>query len=394
MGAKKGRDRRNHRPRGAPSGTRGGNIAIVKSAVAFNQLEMAGPVTQKEIARSLGLHPSTICLALKKDPRVPRSTLEAVQEAARKLGYVRDPMLGALSAYRNARRHKAFHGTLAWLVSTSADYDWRKFRDYADYFEGARQRGSELGYQLEIFDLYKHRENPDRLLGIFRARNIRGVIVCPQPQIDTVLDISFERLSGVTLGYTLKSPALHSVTAYHYDSVREIFVRLRASSYKRIGYIIPSEHDSRLNGAFLSAYLLEQASMKPGDRIPPFTRGLHATLQAPFRAWLKKYRPDALIAANYQVALLTEIFKLSIPDGIGVAMVAIIEGFHNFSGIDENSVGIGRTATDVVVSMVEHSETGVPVHPQRILVRGRWHEGTSLRPPLAAGSRNAVAIPA
>ncbi len=357
-----------------------GDIVIVKNRAAFNQLEMAGPVTQKEIARTLGLHPSTICLALKKDPRVPRSTMEAVEEAAKRLGYVRDPMLGALSAYRNARRRKAFHGTLAWLVSTSPEYDWRSFKDYADYFEGARQRGSELGYQLEIFDLNKHEENPGRLLGIFRARNIRGVIVCPQPQIDTVLNMSFEHLSGVTLGYTLKSPALHSVTAYHYASVREICARLRALGYRRIGYIIPSEHDSRLNGAFLSAFLLEQSSMRPADRIPPFTDSFRASSPSPFRAWLRRHKPDALIAANYQAALLTEAFKLSVPGKIGVAMVAIIEGFHEFSGIDENSVRIGRTAAEVVVSMVEHSETGIPLHPQRILVQGRWHEGSSLRP--------------
>ena len=345
---------------------------------------MAGPVTQKEIARSLGLHPSTVCLALKRDPRVPRSTLEAVQEAAKRLGYVRDPMLGALSAYRNARRRNAFHGTLAWLVSTSTDYNWRSFRDYADYFEGARQRGSELGYQLEVFDVQKHLENPARLLGIFRARNIRGVIVCPQPQVDTVLDISFEHLCGVTLGYTLKSPALHSVTAYHYSSVREICARLRTRDYRRIGYIIPAEHDSRLNGAFLSAFLLEQSEMSPRDRIPPFTEGFSASSTAAFRSWLRKHRPDSLIAANYQASALTDIFKLSIPDKIGVAMVAVIEGFHRFSGIDENSVRIGRTAAEVVVSMVEHSEVGVPVHPQRILVQGRWHAGSSLRQSLAA----------
>ena len=357
-----------------------GILSLSKIAPLFNQLEMAAPVTQKEIARSLGMHPSTICLALKRDPRVPRSTLEAVQAAARRLGYVRDPMLGALSAYRNARRRKAFHGTLAWLVSTSKDYDWRSFRDYADYFEGARQRGSELGYQLEVFDLHKHEESPSRLLGIFRARNIRGVIVCPQPQIDTVLNIDFDHLSGVTLGYTLRSPALHSVTAYHYSSVREIFRRLRASGYCRVGYVIPAEHDARLNGAFLSAFLLEQAAMKPRERIPPYTGGFRPGSKAPFRAWLRRHRPDALIAANYQASTLIETFKLGVPGEIGLAMVAVIDGFQQFSGIDENSVGIGRTAAEVVVSMVEHSETGVPLHPQRVLVQGRWHEGSSLRP--------------
>jgi LacI family transcriptional regulator len=194
----------------------------------------------------------------------------------------------------------------------------------------------------------------------------------------------------VTLGYTLKSPALHSVTAYHYASVREICARLRASGYQRIGYIIPSEHDSRLYGAFLSAFLLEQSEMKPADRVPPFTGGFSASATSVFRGWLRKYKPDSLIAANYQASALTDIFKLSIPDKIGVAMVAVIEGFRTFSGIDENSVRIGRTAAEVVVSMVEHSEVGVPLHPQRILVRGRWHAGSSLRPSLAAGGPRAV----
>ncbi|MDB6128479.1 MAG: ccpA 2 [Verrucomicrobia bacterium] len=336
---------------------------------------MAHPVTQKEIARLLGVHPSTVCLALKKDPRVPAATLALVAKAAAKLGYVRDPMLGALSAYRNARRPRAFHGTLAWLVTTSRDFDWRTFRDYSDYFEGARQRAKELGYQLEVFDLHAYSDNPSRLLGIFRARNIRGVIVCPQPQVDTVISLSFEHLSGVTLGYTLKSPALHSVTAYHYASVREIFGRLRVAGYRRIGYVIPAIHDLRLNGAFLSAFLWEQAALAPRERVPAYTGPFNAA----FRAWHRKYRPDAFIAANYQMAALTEMLKLKIPERVGVALVAVLDGFRQYSGIDENSVGIGRTATDVVVSMIEHSETGIPLNPQRMLIRGRWHEGSSLR---------------
>jgi LacI family transcriptional regulator/LacI family repressor for deo operon, udp, cdd, tsx, nupC, and nupG len=343
---------------------------------------MAGPVTQKEIARMLGMHPSTVCLALKKDPRVPAATREAVMKVVAKVGYVRDPMLGALSAYRNARRTQAFHGTLAWLVNTSNDYDWRTFRDYLNYFEGARQRGKELGYQLEVFDLHEHVDHPPRLLGIFRARNIRGVIVCPQPEVDTVINLSFEHLSGVALGYTLKSPALHSVTAYHYDSVREICRRLRGLGYKRIGYIIPSVHELRMNSVLLSAFLLEQNGMKPRDRVPLFDWNQPSPI-APFRAWFKKHQPDVLIAATYQAGVLADSMKLKIPEKVGVAMIAVTEGYSQFSGIDENSASIGRTAMNMVVSMVEHSETGIPLNPQRTLIRGLWHEGSSLRPQLA-----------
>jgi LacI family transcriptional regulator/LacI family repressor for deo operon, udp, cdd, tsx, nupC, and nupG len=341
---------------------------------------MAGPVTQKEIARILGVHPSTVCLALKKDPRVPAATREAVLKVVAKVGYVRDPMLGALSAYRNARRTQAFHGTLAWLVNTSNDYDWRTFRDYLDYFEGARKRGKELGYQLEVFDLHEHAEHPQRLLGIFRARNIRGVIVCPQPEVDTVINLSFEHLSGVALGYTVKSPALHSVTVYHYDSVREICRRLRELGYQRIGYMISSVHELRVNSVMLAAFLLEQTGMKPRDRIPPYDWNRHPAAMGPFRAWLKKYQPDALIAATYQAPMLQDSLQLRIPAKLGVAMIAVTDGYSQFSGINENSLSIGRTAMNMVVSMVEHSETGIPLNPQRTLIRGLWHEGASLRP--------------
>jgi LacI family transcriptional regulator len=122
--------------------------------------------------------------------------------------------------------------------------------------------------------------------------------------------------------------------------------------------------------------------MTQRDRIPPYTDSFSSTALAPFRSWLRKYRPDALIAATYQSSVLTDTLNLKIPEEMGVAMVAVLDGFRQFSGIDENSVGIGRTTSDVVVSMVEHSETGIPPHPQRILIRGRWHEGTSLRSPL------------
>ncbi|MDB6095008.1 MAG: LacI family transcriptional regulator [Verrucomicrobia bacterium] len=343
---------------------------------------MAGPTTQKDVAKYLKVHPSTVCLALKNDPRVPAATVERVKAAVTKLGYVRDPMLAAFSAYRNSLRKPGFHGTLAWLATTAQEFEWRSYKVFLDYFEACRQRAQELGYQLVVFDMADYAKRPARLTGVFRARNIRGVIVCPQPRVDTVLDLDFTYLSGVALGNTLKSPQLHSVNQDHYFSVREICARLRERGYRRIGFIVPEEHDRRVHGTFLSAYLHCQQGWPETDRLPPYRGSFEAAKIAPFRRWMKAHRPDALIGGDYQASVVTDTLRLKIPGEIGLVLLGPMEGDESFTGMVEDPRNIGRVAAEVLVSMLEHSQRGTPNDLQRILIRGRWREGSSIRAPL------------
>lgn len=341
---------------------------------------MAAAPTQKDVAKYLKVHPSTVCLALKNDPRVPRSTVERVKAAVAKLGYVRDPMMAALSAYRNSLRKPGFHGTLAWLATTAKEFEWRSYKVFLDYFDACRERAQELGYQLVVFDMADYAKHPARLTGVFRARNIRGIVVCPQPRADTVLDLDISHLSGIALGSTLKSPALHCVNQDHYISIREICRRLRQRGYRRVGFVAPDEHDRRVTGALLSGFLHSQQEWAPSEQLPHYTGSFEAESIAPFRRWLKKYRPDALIAGDYQAAVLTDTLKLKIPGDVGVALFGPMEVDERFCGMIEDPRNIGRVAAEVVVSMIEHSVRGTPKDLQRILIRGRWREGSSLRP--------------
>ena len=63
---------------------------------------MSSRVTMRDVARALGVDPSTVSLALRAHPKIPAETRERIRRAAEKLGYTPDPMLGALASYRRA----------------------------------------------------------------------------------------------------------------------------------------------------------------------------------------------------------------------------------------------------------------------------------------------------
>jgi len=338
-------------------------------------------VTQKQIAAALGVHPATVCLALKRRPGIPAATRDRVWAMARQMGYQRNPFLGALSAYSRTRRRRAFHGTLGWLVSTSAGIDWRTSREYLEYYEGAQAQAEQMGYRLVIFDRNQFAARPERLTAIFHARNVRGLMICPQPQGSTAIDLDFSELAAVTFGYTVVSPSLHAVSAYHYGAIREIFGRLRSAGYRRIGYLIPKFHDDRLNGAYYSGFLLEQSLLPPAERVPPYVEDLRGAsgLPSSFAPWLRRHRPDALVTVHYLARRLRAELGARIPAEVGVALVSVVDGVREFAGIDEHSVGIGQVATDLLVSLVERGETGVPSYPQRVLIKGQWQNGETLR---------------
>jgi LacI family transcriptional regulator/LacI family repressor for deo operon, udp, cdd, tsx, nupC, and nupG len=336
---------------------------------------MAGRITQKSVAKAAKVHPSTVCLALNNSASLPEETRKRICEIADKLGYRRDPMLGALAVYRRTQSAMAFHGVLGWIVSSAGGYNWRLAPEFRDYYHGASERAQSLGYRLEILDLHDYRDKPQRLNGVLRARNIRGVLVCPQPNAQTALQMEVEDLSAVTFGYSVEKPALHMVTAHHYAAMRQIIHKLRLRGYRRIGYAIPAEHNARLDQSYMAAFLIEQQLWPKQERVMPFTQ--QPRLE-PFRSWLRAEEPDCLISTHYGFPDLLDSLKVRAPKDLGVAIVSLAENVKRYTGIDEDSREIGRVAAGLVASMVERGERGVPARPQRVLVRGIWREGATI----------------
>src|SRR3954470_9489823 len=182
--------------------------------------------TQDDVARTAGVHRTTVSLALKDHPRIPVATRQRIRAIADRLGYAPDPMLSSLVAYRTQKRPVAFHGTLGWLVSSAEGFTWREVPHFRDAYEGALARARRCGFEFELFDLHGPGMTPHRLAGILRARNITGLLLCPQRIPHLTLEFPWDEFSAVTFGYGMAEPKLHTVSPAHYLAVRRIMAEL------------------------------------------------------------------------------------------------------------------------------------------------------------------------
>ncbi len=334
---------------------------------------MTKRVSVRDIAREVGLHYTTVGLALRGSPRLKKETRDKVRAAAERLGYRPDPFLSALISYRNAKRPATFHAVLAWINNWPDRNALLKNPIYHSYFDGAATRASELGYKLEEFWLQAQDMTPDRLQRIFQARNINGLLIAPQPGSRVPVELNFHDFSAVAFGYSMHPHMLHLVTNHHTQTMDLVMDKVMELGYRRPGYCILPSTDVGGNYIWISR-LLYLFTMHP--ELTPVPR-LQSMEPQFFDKWIKKYKPDVLIGYN---AVLPEIEKLgySVPKDFGFVSMAIDTSDQRISGANQNDFLIGKIATDVIVGMIHRGERGLPEVPVRTLVDSTWFAGETL----------------
>src|SRR5208282_2052451 len=103
------------------------------------------------VARTAGVHVTTVSLALRDHPSLPMRTRERLQRLARQMGYVPDPALSALVAYRHGSRPRKDQPTLAYVTHWDSALGWKESPAHRDFHEGATAKACGIGYQLEHF---------------------------------------------------------------------------------------------------------------------------------------------------------------------------------------------------------------------------------------------------
>lgn len=355
---------------------RTGLAASREGRSVFHSLVNERRVTQQEIARRARVHRTTVSLALADSPRIPADTKARIKQVAETLGYTPDPMLTALIAYRTRRRPVTFHGTMAWLGNTVYGYDWKLVPHHRDYFEGATVRARACGFQLEAFDLNTPDMNPERMVGILRARNVTGVLLAPQPLAPLRAAFDWRHFSAVTFGYTLADLGSHTITAAHYRAMRQIMLELRRRGYQRPGFSVAQSMVERTDYNLLAPYLLDDGLQRIPVVPPLFGPSRSADVVG---EWLERHRPDVIVSGNHLVLDILRERKFRVPDDLGAVCPCLPSAGTDLAGIVEDSKRIGAIAVDQLVSMINRGERGLPEYPVRLHVEGVWHEGRSLR---------------
>ncbi|XHR29729.1 MAG: LacI family DNA-binding transcriptional regulator [Chthoniobacteraceae bacterium] len=332
-------------------------------------------VSIRDIAATLGLHHTTVSLALRDSPSLKPETKQKIQAAAVELGYRPDPMLTALAAYRQSKRPSSFHAVIAWINNWKDREAIFEVPTYRAYYEGACETAQTLGYAVQEFWMHERGMTPARMQHILKARNISGLLLPPQPSPGATLHFDFQDFPAITFGFSLQPSVLHLVTCHHSKALDLLMSHLVAKGYRRPGYCILDFTDSVVNYEWVSrlAYLYTKyPALVPIPRLTSLEHGVIAK-------WIKKYKPDVLIGYSF---LLSQVEALSyrVPEDIGYASLAVDLADPHISGISQNDRFIGKIAVDLLVGMIHRGERGVPPIPIRTLIDSTWVEGETLRP--------------
>ncbi len=337
-------------------------------------------VTIKDVGAKAGVHHTTVSLALRNHPSIPETTRARIRAAAEALGYRPDPVLASLMRYRRAMHPRAQRPVALWLTNYETRGLWRRTRVFEEYFNGAKERAEQLGFQLEEFWLREHGMSVTRARQIFHARGITAMLIAPQPRDGLSLDLAWEDMAAVSLGYTLARPRLNLVTCHHFASMRVLMENLFGLGYGRPGLALPVVVDHRVHRGWLGGYLVAQTALPMSRRLAPFL--FEKLSDAALSRWLRRARPDVVIAAiTQQDQAWDALGRLGwrVPEDIGVAFTSLHEAKDKRAGISENPRVIGATAMDMLSGQWQRNERGVPATPVCTLIEGTWRMGTTVR---------------
>ncbi|MET0263762.1 MAG: LacI family DNA-binding transcriptional regulator [Rariglobus sp.] len=341
-------------------------------------------ITLKQVAAEAGVHVSTAWRALKNDTYVDPAKRAHIRSISTRLGYVPDPMLTALSHYRRKQHTPAYRSTFAWVHTFAEKHGWQHADHIKSYHEGATTFAASMGYKLEEFWLTEPGLSPKRAREVLLARNIRGLIFAPQPDAKMQIKLPVEAFAGVALGYSIESPRLHVVANHQHSSTLTCLRELCRNGHSRIGMVSASETLRRAEHNFETPYCLFKDAQPDELKIPLFTiegRDEPANVNAwreRFIAWVKKYRPTAIVSTVSEVKTWLEGAGYEIPDDISIVTLSRVFD-PEWSGIDQQEKEIGARAVELLISLFQSGERGVPATPLRMLVEGRWIEADTVK---------------
>lgn len=333
----------------------------------------------RSLARRLGLSATTVSEALRGVPRVAAATAGRVQEEARRAGYRRNPLAGAVMAQVRRADVGAFRGALAALDLEEPDRPRGSAAFHGAVVAGAGRRAAALGFSLVRLTLGPRGLPAARLNAVLAARGASGVLVLPAFREPRLEEIDWSRLAGIYLDRVIERPALHGASVDHHTAMRLALGELAARGYRRPGLVLQRRQDERLQhrleGSFLACCAhhpgLEPAPLLLADQLED-----RLVIE-----WFRRHRPDAVLAHRPETMDLLRRAGARVPRTVGfVSLNRAMLGPRAAAGLDLRPDLLGSLGVDLLVGQILRGERGVPEVPSHTSYPARWVDGPTLRP--------------
>jgi LacI family transcriptional regulator len=335
---------------------------------------------QRAIALSLGLHQATVSRALRDDRNISQAVRDQVRAEARRQKYRPNAYVSSLMVHIRTGRPTKDMGCIGLLVDAESRQEWlgRVHETYAKQYEGIVRQAAKLGFRIECFCLGAPGMNAANIDRILQARGISGLILGVPFRGADLTGLQWDRYALGTIAYSWATPLVERVASHHYQCVILAFTEMTKRGYGRIGFCLSRHSTQNPLHPFLAGFWSWYHSRPEASRIPLFVGSPEDAPLSKFRAWMRDWKPDAILTQIGNERVWLDQLGLRIPHDIGFACLNRPLG-STYSGIDENHEMIGAATLELVATQILHNQAGLPSNPKLTLIEGSWVEGTTLR---------------
>jgi LacI family transcriptional regulator len=316
---------------------------------------------------------------------------------AESMGYHLNPTVAHLMAQLRQSRAPGFQATLAMINAYRSEDAFTRHPTLPSYVHGCLQRAKRLGYQLDEFWMHDPNMPVARWLSIFRTRNIRGAVIIGmmhQNRLPEKLARLWEEYPCVVTGVRTRDPALSFACSDHHALAFMAFEKAMALGYRRPALVLDGVIDDLVEGRFTAGFLTGQRRLAgASQRTRPFYDVTAARKdRGVFSRWLEKNRPDVIFTLYHEVKRWLHDLGLRVPEDVGLIQYEWRGDHREWAGMDQRNDLVGEAAMDMLLSMIQHNERGVPDHPRATMIGSHWVDGSTVRalanPDAPASSRS------
>jgi len=322
-------------------------------------------ISQSDIAKKMGLHPSSVSLALRKSPKISKEMQHKVANTAKEMGYHSNPYVTALMSARRQGRLPNHPPVIALITSSDTPDEWREMYNASEFYSGCAHASEKLGLRIDPFWIGDPKITAKRLNDILFSRGIHGAIFLPTGRFREKMNHAWSDVACVSYGFYEIKPYMDRVKADHYGNMEYLIRILKEKGFHRIGFVMDKPHPYKSHNRWLAAYLMGNQIMPAANRLTPWNAPEFSVKR--FAAWLKKENPEVIICVHPAVVSgwLQQL-------GLKISLASLSTENSSFSGINEDAFTAGKFAIKVLMDRIYNNEFGPQSAPQYITIKGQW----------------------
>jgi len=145
--------------------------------------------------------------------------------------------------------------------------------------------------------------------------------------------------------------------------------------HRRIGLAMPRFVDAKVESRWLAGYLAWQYTHPDLAKIEPLL--VDQFDEATILAWMKKEKPDAVLANHGPILTWIRKNGFRVPDDVSFVHLNWTPEKGELSGTNQQPEEIGAAAVDLLAEQINQNRRGIPDKPKTITLESIWHEGTT-----------------